>query len=108
MYKDLVKSGDVSGEEILKALMTADRGVPMKTHILDPVTMDLIKVFAVYLKSRGLEKTSSLYTALYKAHLVHMVSYKRLGRKEIIEGLKTLNEMKLNTSNVDKAFGRNR
>lgn len=76
--------------ELLKDYMDADKGLDLKTEIPVPLKTTILKLFAVYLKSKKMEKSSQLLDDFLTILFRYMFSHKRLSRKEFLEIFKSL------------------
>lgn len=90
IYKDLIKSEDLSLEKILAILLKSDDNLALKTQVDNPLGLSILSMLAEYLKTKKLKISSKLLKGFIKLYLEYMVSYKRMSRKEIIEGMKSL------------------
>jgi len=91
--------------KVIELLAQLDKNLALKTEIENPELLAFYKTCAIYLKERGLKKSSDTLNNMIKYYLIYMVSKKRKGRLEIIEALKALRENM--TSNMSKLLGKN-
>lgn len=89
LYKELTASEDITMEKILNFLLKSDKDLPLKSHIENPVALATLSVLAEYLEKKELKKSANILKIFIRVFLEYMVSYKRLGRKEIIEAFKS-------------------
>lgn len=82
-----VESSEITEQEILNALITADKNLDLKTRIDNPKKLAIIDMIADMFNSFELlnsEKILRNWTLQFKKYLI---SLKGLGREEIIRGI---------------------
>lgn len=89
---DLVESDDISFQQILNNLLDGKLNLDLKTHIFKPKQLASLKTLMEYLKLFNYDKSSKLIRLFLENYLRYMVSYKRLGRTEIIKALTNLTD----------------
>ena len=71
--------------------MIDEKGVPMKTHIKNPLALSKLELLAKVLRLEGAIDVADILDAFIQMYRVNMVSFDRKSRTEIIsaiEGLK--------------------
>jgi hypothetical protein len=104
IFDELMASDDITAEKILQYLLTSDKSLSMKTHIIDPVALAIYKAYLGHIKEMKLKKSEKILKEFLISYLEYMVSYKRLGREEIIRALTSLRNEK--STFADKLMGR--
>ncbi len=83
---------ETSLKEILKGLMDADNDLELKTHVIVPRDIAGLQVLTSVLNMYKLGDSAKLLEGFIEYYLKLMVSYQRLGRKEIIDAVSGLME----------------
>lgn len=83
--KSLSRDTEITIQQILNSLMDGKKNLALKSHIYKPKKIATLKVIAKYLKGIGYLISAKLVKDFIKFYLEFMVSYNRLGRKEIIK-----------------------
>lgn len=104
LLEDLKKSGNTSAEEILSKMMQSDN-IELKTQIEAPLELTNLKVIETLLRDYNFTKSANVIHTFIDSYLKYMVSYKREGRKEIIDALKGLMEKETQKTFTQKLFG---
>lgn len=89
---DFVPDSDISVQQILNNLLSGDINLDLKTDVKRPQRLAALKVLASILEEEELGVSSRVLKDFIRIYLRFMVSYKRLGRREVIEALKGLLE----------------
>lgn len=80
-------------KEVLSILLD-DSNLELKSHIVKPKHLSILKVLAQYFKSFGLKKSSEIIENFITIFLKYMISFNRLSRKEIISAIQNLEQEK--------------
>ena len=94
--KEIIPTKDISFQKILNNLINVDENLILKTHIHRPKQITKLMLWQDYLESINYPITSKLIENFIDYYLKCMVSYNRIGRKEIIEGLSAFNQFPKN------------
>lgn len=76
-------------QEVLSILLD-DSNLELKSHIVNPKNLSILKVLGQYFKSLDLIKSSEIIENFITIFLKYMVSFNRLSRKEIISAIQSL------------------
>ena len=90
MLEGLIQTQDETLEKILLKMID-EKGVPMKTHIKNPLALSKLELLAKVLRLEGAIDVADILDAFIQMYRVNMVSFDRKSRTEIIsaiEGLK--------------------
>jgi len=92
---DLLQNESESMERILASLMKSDTHISLKTDLPNPLNVAKIQVIAEWFEKEGkrlnnqdFKECAVIIRAFIKFYMEDMVSNKRMGRREIIEGVK--------------------
>jgi hypothetical protein len=105
VYAELQKGDELNAEKILNFLLTSDKNLSMKTHILNPLELSILETYAEFLETRKLKKSAKLLKEWIRIFKENMVSYKRMSREEITKTLSAMKHMKTNVSLTEKLLG---
>ena len=105
MYDELLASEEVTMEKILNLLLKSDKDLPLKSHVENPIALATLKLLACYLEEKKMKKSAKILNTFISTLLEYMVSYKRLGRKEIIEAFKHRLEKEEEQERLSKLLG---
>lgn len=87
IFDELSAGGELTAVQVLNSLMVSDKSLALKTQINDPVVVSVLDVLVAYAKKKGYTITATILENLLKSYRENMVSFKRQGRKEIIQGV---------------------
>ena len=105
VYDELIESEDITMEKILNLLLKSDDNLPLKSHVDNPVALSTLKLLAFYLEKKKMKYSANILNIFIKSLLEYMVSYKRMGRKEIIEAFKHKKEELERQEQINKILG---
>ena len=84
---ELTETKDITLQAILNNLLDGKHDLDLKTHIYKPKQLAVLFIFADYLEKIGLTYSSEVIKSFLDKYERYMVSYNRMGRKEIIKAL---------------------
>jgi hypothetical protein len=90
IFGDLMASDELTAEKILQYLLTSDKHLALKTHVMDPTGLAIYRAFLQHMRNMKLPKSEKVMKEFLLAYLEFMVSYKRLSREEVIKALTSL------------------
>lgn len=80
---------DTSLESILNKLVEK-KDIELKTEITSPLAITRLRLLAFMGEQKGFTQTAATLNKLAELYMLHMVSYKRGGRKEVIDGFASI------------------
>jgi len=102
MFKEIIPKTNLSLITTLNNLLDSEHNLELKTHILRPLNLAILKLIAKYIKLSGYKEPSDLLINFIKIFLKYMISYKRLSRTEIIKAISNLQQTKDDLTNTQK------
>ena len=81
----LSRDTEITIHQILNNLMNGKKNLALKSHIYKPKKIATLKVISKYLKGIKYNISAKIVKHFIRYYLEYMVSYNRLGRKEIIK-----------------------
>lgn len=87
---ELDEVDDISLNQILNNLLSADKNLELKTHIFKPKELASLSVLAKYLRDKEFPISAKVLDNFIEMYLKYMVSFKRLSRKEVIKALSSM------------------
>ena len=104
MLQDIIKTSDITLQQILNNLLDAKHNLELKTQIIKPKQLSILAIIGEYLNDKGLTQSSKLVKGFLETYLKYMVSYKRLSRTEIIKAISSWIESEQETAPRAKRF----
>jgi len=87
LFGELSAGSDLTAEMILGKLMTSDLDLPLKSDVDDPVVLSVLDVLVDYAEGKSYTNTAKVLRCLLKSYRENRVSFKRRGRREIVDGV---------------------
>ena len=84
----LIRGGtEVSTQEILNTLMDGEHNLKLKTEIVNPRRLSVLKLYILYFDSIGAKTASFLLSSWIEEYMLENISHRREGRKEIVSAI---------------------
>lgn len=109
--KKLIESFIQSGsnqdsiKDILNDLMDATDNLDLKTHINNPKEISVLKTLSTYLQEIKFEKSAMIIDNFIEFYSRYMISWKRLGRTEILRAISNyINNVENEQNDLNKSI----
>lgn len=83
----LKKGGGSTANELLNGMVTEDENLALKSDVDNPLALNVLNMVKDYLKTNKMNKSSTLLDGFITGYLRYRIPYKRMSRKEMIEGI---------------------
>jgi len=87
---EIIKTEEISLQQILNNLLSGDKDLDLKTHIHRPKQLASLVVMSNHLDDTGFDGSAKLIDKFINKYSRYMVSFKRMSRIEIIKALSHL------------------
>jgi len=87
LFGELGAGGDLTAVQVLNSLLTSDSSLALKTEIVDVPAFSVLGVLSGVAESNCLTETAKTLNRFIREYRENMVSFKRQGRKEIVQGI---------------------
>ncbi|MEM1793272.1 MAG: hypothetical protein QXE92_03430 [Thermofilaceae archaeon] len=95
VFEELKPVEEITFEKILGELIKKDENLALKSHVPNPLALDVLKVVQLLLEKRNLKRSSQIIEWFIEYFLVYMISKDRLSRQEIVKAVSEMAKVKL-------------
>lgn len=96
---------EVKPEQILQSLIQKDNSIRLKTHIVAPTDISVLRMLQETLRNYKMEKTAETINVFLNYYEEYMVSFNRESRREVITALSNVLAQQKEETAIKKFLG---